>query len=315
MELIRGLQNLSAAHLGCVATIGNFDGVHRGHQAVLERLAAKARAYGLPALVILFEPQPQEYLRPATAPARLMRLREKIAVLSTQPVDRVLCLRFNAALAALEPEEFIDRIIVRGVGAKYLVVGDDFRYGRRRRGDFAMLTAAGMRYGFTTEAMATYAVDGERVSSTRVRGALTAGDLTTAERLLGRPYAISGRVMHGDKIGRRIGIPTANIALGRNAAPLHGIFVVQVLGVSDDPLPGVASIGTRPTVGGTKPLLEVHLFDFDRDIYREHITVQFLKKLRDERHFASVEAMAEQIRIDAVHAREFFDARPLSRRQ
>lgn len=309
MELIRGLHNLRPEHRGCVATIGNFDGVHRGHKAVLSLLARKAEEYSLPALVMLFEPQPHEYLHPTAAPARLMRLREKIEALRLHAVDRVLCVRFDARLAALEPEVFIDRILIEGIGVRYLVVGDDFRFGKNRRGDFAMLAQALARRGYEAARMPTFAVDGERVSSTRVRAALADGDLPAAEKLLGRPYRMSGHVAHGDRIGRTLGIPTANIHLHRRTAPLHGIYASEVHGLGHAPLPAAASVGTRPTVGGMHPLLELHLIDFGRDIYRAHVTVSFLKKLRDEARFESLEEMKRHILTDIDRTRQFFESR------
>ena len=310
MELICGLHNVRPEHRGCAVTIGNFDGVHRGHQAVLAHLAGRARGLGVPTLVLLFEPQPAEYFQPAAAPARLMRLREKIESLRAQPVDRVLCLRFNAALAQREPERFIDAVLVRALGAKYVVVGDDFRFGRGRRGDMAMLRAGGARHGFEVASMPTFEFDGGRVSSTRVRQALARADFVEAETLLGRAYRMSGRIVHGDRIGRRIGIPTANIKLHRRRIPLGGIFVVEVEGLAPAPLPAVASIGTRPTVGGTEPLLEVHVLDYEREVYGERITVIFRCKLRDEQRFESVDDMARQIRADIGAARAYFQARP-----
>ena len=306
MELICGLHNLRPEHRGCAVTIGNFDGVHRGHQAVLAHLAGQARALRVSALVMLFEPQPAEYFQPAAAPARLMRLREKIEVLRTQPVERALCLRFNAALAQLEPEQFIDEVLVQALAARYVVVGDDFRFGRARRGDMTMLRAAGARHGFEVSSMPTFDIGGERASSTRVRQALARGDFADVEALLGRAYRLSGRVVRGDQIGRRIDIPTANVRLKRRRIPLAGIFVVEVEGLSPAPLPAVASIGTRPTVGGTEPLLEVHLLDFARDIYGARISVVFRARLRDEQRFDSLAEMARQIQLDIAAARNFF---------
>ena len=308
MELICGLHNLRPEHRGCAVTIGNFDGVHRGHQAVLAHLAGHARALRVPALVMLFEPQPAEYFQPAAAPARLMRLREKIEALRAQPVDRVLCARFNAALAQREPEQFIGEVLVGLLAVRYVVIGDDFRFGRARRGDIALLRAAGDRHGFEVASMPTLRVTDERVSSTRVRQALARGDFIAAEALLGRAYRMSGRVVRGERIGRRIGIPTANIKLHRGRIPLSGIFVVEVEGLSPTPLPAVASIGTRPTVGGTEPLLEVHVLDYERDIYGARITGVFRQKLRDEQRFDSVAEMAQQIHADIEAARAYFHA-------
>ncbi len=306
MELIRGLHNLRPHHRGCVATIGNFDGVHLGHQAVIGQLADKAQALHLPTLVMLFEPQPQEFFARQKAPPRLMRLREKLQAMRRYAVDRVLCVRFDEAFAALEPEAFIRQVLVEGLGVKYLVVGDDFRFGHARRGDFAMLQAAGREHGFQVVNMHSLTIDGERVSSTRVRAALAAADLALAEKLLGRPYRMCGRVAHGDKIGRTLGVPTANIHLHRHSTPLRGVYAVEVFGLPDEPLAGVANIGTRPTVGGTRTLLEVHVFDFDRDIYGEYVHVNFLQKLSDEKRFASLDELKAKIQQDIVDARAFF---------
>ena len=306
MHIIRGIHNLRPQHRGCVATIGNFDGVHLGHQAVLGQLAEKADALRLPLVVVTFEPQPQEFFRPEKAPPRLTRFREKVQVLRRYAVDRVLPVRFNAEFSRQTPDAFIQRLLVDGLAVRYLVVGDDFRFGRNREGDFARLQAAGRAHGFEVVSMHTFLLDGERVSSTRVRAALGAGNLNEAEKLLGRLYRMSGRVAHGDKRGRTIGFPTANIHLHRKAIPLRGVFVVQLYGVTGEPLPGVANLGTRPTVDGMRTLLEVHLFDFDRDIYGAHVHVDFLHKLRDEQRFADFQALKLQIQHDVRQARDYF---------
>lgn len=306
MELIRGHYSLKPEHRGCVATIGKFDGVHLGHQAVLGQVAEKAAELGLPAVVISFEPQPEEYFTPQVAPARLTRLREKLKALSRFAVDRVLCLRFNHRLASMEAGEFIETILIKGLDVRYLVVGDDFRFGHGRRGDFAMLEAVGEKRGFAVARMHSVHLEGERVSSTRVRDALAGGNLEQAQKLLGRPYRISGRVAHGDKRGRSIGFPTANIRLHHKVLPLSGVYAVEVFGLEHEPLLGVANIGTRPTVNGRRTLLEVNLFDFDGDIYRRYLHVDFLYKLRDEKRFESLEALKEQIARDAAEARMFF---------
>ena len=306
MELIRGLYNLRARHVGCVATIGNFDGVHLGHQAVLGQLAEKSAELGLPSVVITFEPQPQEFFARGPVPPRLTRLREKIQALRRYSVNRVVCLRFNQALAAMRAEDFIDKLLVKGLGVRYLVVGDDFRFGQGRRGDFAMLQAAGGRHGFQVVNMHTFSIDNMRVSSTRIREALASGDLATAEKLLGRPYRMSGRVAHGDKFGRKLGFPTANIHLHRKATPVQGIFAVEVFGLSQEPIAGAANVGTRPTVDGTRCLLEVHLLDFDQDIYGRYVQVEFLHKLRDEVRFDSLDELKDAIAKDCEQAREFF---------
>jgi riboflavin kinase/FMN adenylyltransferase len=309
MQLIRGLHNLRPLHRGCVATIGNFDGVHLGHQAVIGQLGEEAGRLRLPSTLITFEPQPLEYFRPQQAPARLTRLREKVEALRRFRIDRLLCLPFNRKLAQMPAEEFIQRVLVDGLGVKYLVVGDDFRFGKDRAGDFAMLQAAGQEHGFAVVNMHTFAVDGVRVSSTRVRAALTAGDLAAAEQLLGRSYRMSGRVAHGEKLGRKLGFPTANIHVHRKATPLQGIFVVEVFGITGEPLPGVASLGTRPTVDGKKTILEVYLFDFDREIYGEYLQVSFLHKLRDEVRYTTLDALKEQIGKDVEDAQRYFQSR------
>lgn len=305
MEFIRGLPNLKPRHRGCAATIGNFDGVHRGHQAVIAHLVERARGLGLPAVAVIFEPQPQEFFQGAAAPARLTRLREKLQALNEAGLDRVLCVRFDARLAALDPTEFIERVLVNGLGIRYLAVGDDFRFGRGRAGDYASLEQAGRVYGFTVEPTPTFRNGGARVSSTLVREALAVGDLERARTLLGHAYCISGRVAHGDKRGRTIGVPTANIHLHRRVVPLKGVYAVTASGVGDSPIAGVANIGTRPTVDGTRALLEVHLFDFDREIYGAHLDIDFLHKLRDERRFDSFEELKQQIARDINEAREW----------
>lgn len=309
MELIRGLHNLTPRHHGCVATIGNFDGVHLGHQAVLGQLAEKGAELCLPSVVITFEPLSREYFAPASAPPRLTRFRERFKALRRFSVDRVLVLPFNRKLAALSADEFVRRVLVEGLGVRYLVVGDDFRFGAGREGGFDRLCRAGERHGFEVVNMHTFSLGGERVSSTRIREALSTGDLDTAEQLLGRPYRMCGRVAHGDKRGRTIGFPTANIRMHRMVAPVDGVFAVEMFGIHGEPVAGVANIGKRPTVDGTRALLEVHLFDFQEDIYGRHVQVDFLKRIRPERRFESFEALKEQILIDAADARAFFQSR------
>ncbi len=309
MELIRGYHNLRPCHRGCVATIGNFDGVHLGHQAVIGQLAEKASEFRLPTVVVLFEPQPQEFFQPVEAPARIMRLRDKLMALRRYSVDRVVCLRFGRWLAEMEAGDFIRRILIDGIGVRFLVVGDDFRFGRRRAGDFGLLQRVGQENGFAVAPMHTFSVDGMRVSSTRIREALAAGALEEAARLLGRGFRMSGRVAHGDKRGRTIGVPTANIHLHRKVSPVRGVYVVEVLGVEDGPVAGVANVGTRPTVEGTRTLLEVHLLDFNRDIYGRQISVEFLHRLRDEQRFASFDALRVRIGQDIAEARAWLEAR------
>lgn len=312
MELIRGRHNLRPRHRGCVVTIGNFDGVHLGHQAVISQLHRRAVERELPSCVMTFEPHPREFFDHGRAPARLSRLRDKVAALTALGVDRLLLLRFDAALAALEPQAFIDRLLVAGLGARDVVVGDDFRFGHARRGDYAWLARAGHDTGFAVETAETRMVDGERISSTRVRRALAAGDLDYAARLLGGPYTIRGRVIHGEKLGRTLGFPTANIALDGYRLPLTGIFAVLAWDASGRRFPGVANLGWRPTVGGTRPLLEVHAFDFDGDLYGAHLCVQLLARLRPEERFESVAAMTERMHEDARAARDLLAAAPSS---
>ncbi len=305
MELIRGLHNLRPRHRGAIATIGNFDGVHKGHQAMLQRLHAQAERLGGAVTVVTFEPQPLELFRPEAAPARLTSLRDKVLLLRTHEVERVLCLRFNAALAAMEPQTFIERVLLDGLGVRYLLVGDDFRFGAQRRGDYAMLEAAAKQHGFELERMGTVAAGGERISSTRVRTELAAGNLDAAAALLGRRYAISGRVIRGKALGRTLGYPTANIGFHGLVPAMTGIFAVRVHGL-DRVYHGAASLGYRPTVNGRRPLLEVYLLDFSGDLYGRHLTVEFLQRLRDEERFESLEALKAQMAIDIERTRAVF---------
>jgi riboflavin kinase/FMN adenylyltransferase len=309
MELIRGLHNLRPYHRGCVATIGNFDGVHLGHQAVLGQLAERAAELNLPAVVITFEPHPREFFARGEVPPRLTRFREKMQALRRFSVARVVCLRFDQALADMPAAEFIRSLLVEGLAVRYLVVGDDFRFGKGRQGDFAMLQETGIAQGFQVAAMHTFNVDGTRVSSTAIRDALARDDLAAAEKLLGRPYRMCGRVVHGDERGRGIGFPTANIHLHRKSSPVSGVYAVEMFGLDKEPLAGVANVGTRPTVGGAESRLEVHLLDFDQDIYGRYVHVDFLHKLRPEQRFDSLEELVAQIRKDAEAARAFHDQR------
>lgn len=303
MQLVRGLHNLKPQHRGCVATIGNFDGVHRGHQAILVRLRERALELGVPSCVVIFEPQPREYFAPDTAPARLARLRDKLELLAAEGVDQVLCLAFNQRLSKLGAAEFVDTILVDGLGVKHLEVGDDFRFGCDRLGDFVFLTQAGDVQGFSVEAASTVELDGVRVSSTQVRRALAAADFPLAEALLGRPFQITGRVLHGQKLARQLGWPTANVQLKRRRVPFTGVYLVSVK-IGGKQWPGVANIGVRPTVAGDgKAHLEVHLLDFAGDLYDRRLTVAFHHKLRDEQRFASLEALKSAIEADVATAR------------
>ena len=289
-------------------TIGNFDGVHLGHQAMLARLTARAASVGALPTVLTFEPHPREIFTPDSAPTRLTSLREKLEILRGLGVAHVHVCRFSKPFAALSAEDFVRRILVEGLQARYVLVGDDFRFGARRTGDFALLKQLGEQHGYEAEALHTVEAAGQRASSTAVREALAAGDMATAAQMLGRPYSISGRVVGGDKLGRKIGYPTANIQLKHNRPPLTGIFAVRVQGLDQPDWPGVASLGTRPTVHANgRPTLEVHLFNFDQSIYRRHLRVEFLHKLRDEAKFPSLEALIAQIDEDARQAREMLN--------
>ncbi len=300
-------------HLGCVATIGNFDGVHRGHRAILARLRERAQALALPSCVVIFEPQPREFFSPETAPARLTRLRDKLALFAEEGVDRVLCLAFNRRLRELSAAEFVHTVLVEGLGIKDLEVGDDFRFGCDRAGDFAFLQQAGQAEGFSVAAAATVELDGQRISSTRVREALAAGDFVLAERLLGRPFQIAGRVLHGQKLGRQLGAPTANVQLKRRRVPLTGVYLVSTE-VDGRPWPGVANIGVRPSVASDgRAHLEVHLLDYAGDLYGRRLTVAFHHKLRDEQRFASLEALKTAIAADIAAARAHWLGQPLTK--
>ena len=297
---------------GRAITVGNFDGVHRGHRAMIERLRQKARELGIPTCVLTFEPHPREFFTPQAAPARLTRLAAKLHVLREAGVDRVHVARFDAKFASQSPGRFIEDVLVNGLGCTWLLVGRDFRYGAKRAGDFAQLEEASRIHGFALEAMPEVRNDGERISSSAVRDALRRGDLEAAGALLGRPYSIAGRVTHGDKLGRELGFATANIRLPHRP-PLAGIFVVDILGLPkapEVPWPAVASIGVRPTVKESDvPLLEVHLFDFDEDLYGRRLEVRFLHKLRDEEKYPDLETLRNAIARDAADAREFFAAK------
>ncbi len=313
MRLIRGIHNLRDRHRGCVATIGNFDGVHQGHQKILDQVIAEARRRGSKATVMLFEPQPQEFFAPDQAPARLMSLRDKLIALREAGVDQVLCVRFDDRFRSLTAEAFVRSLLVEGLGIEYLVVGDDFRFGCGRDGDFAYLQQAGEQFGFAVTDTATCEIDGERVSSTRVRAALEDGDFTLAETLLGRPFSISGRVRHGDKIGRTLNLPTVNLALKRLRSPLQGIFAVTVEGEGFNGQPGAANMGTRPTVNGTENRLEVHLLDYTDagvgkdSLYGKHLSVAFRHYVRAEEKFADLDQLKTAIWQDVEAVRDYFD--------
>lgn len=306
MKFIRSqtsLPNFNAS----VITIGNFDGVHLGHQHILKRLAELSKTYQAPSVLIIFEPTPAEFFMQAKAPARLMRLREKLTALKEYPIDYVLCLRFNQKLAHLSAEDFVKEILVKKLAAKALIIGDDFRFGENRLGDFQLLMRMGRELNFAAHQMSELSLAHQRVSSTRIRSLLQQGDLQKAAECLGKLYSVNGRVAYGNQLGRELGFPTANIHLHRKVVPLSGIFVVQVRGLGDEPLQGVANIGTRPTVDhSSRVLLEVYIFDFDQNIYGKNVTVEFLKKLRDEECYDSLEELKHQIELDVQAGRKFF---------
>jgi riboflavin kinase/FMN adenylyltransferase len=304
MELIRGLHNLRARHRGCVLTIGNFDGVHRGHQAVLAQLAAIGEREQGVSTALTFEPQPREFFSGENAPARLTRLREKLQALADTPLERVVVARFTRAFSQLSPQAFIDDVLIKAFGVRHVVVGDDFHFGHRAGGNFVALEEAGQKLGFGVTRCVTFELDGRRVSSSGVRDDLAHGDLAKAAQLLGRPYCIQGRVVRGRQLGRTLGFPTANIRLRRLSAPLSGVYAVKCQGLAGGVRAGMANLGTRPTVNGSDKLLEVHLFDFDGDIYGRHLSIEFVHKLRDEQRFESLETLKAQIASDAIAARE-----------
>lgn len=312
MQLIRGVYNfksMSDFRNGCALTIGNFDGAHLGHQQILKRLIEQAKILSVPSVVMVFEPQPREFfakkLTSSTAPARLMRLRDKISALQQIGIDYLLCIRFNQKFAELAPAEFIQSLLVDKLNVKYLSVGDDFQFGYKRSGNFEILQQAGKKFGFSVENSHSHCLGQDRISSSLIRQALQQDDLSQAEKMLGKPYSIRGRVAHGNKLGRTIGFPTANIMLNRLVTPIQGVYAVQVE-TAEGIFNGIANVGNRPTINGTKPLLEVHLFEFDKSIYGQAIEVRFLKKVRSEIKFASFDELKSQIERDVIEVKNFF---------
>lgn len=303
MKLIHDLKQLNTP---IAATIGNFDGVHVGHQRLVELLCAQAKEHNLPSAVITFEPSPQEYFLKANAPARLTRLREKLALLDNTDVDYVIVLPFNHSLADMSAEAFVTDMLQQQLQVKYLLIGDDFKFGRNRMGNFALLQSMADGERFTVANMNTQCSNDERISSSRIRLALEAGDLASAERLLGRAYSMLGKVAHGQQRGRTIGFPTANLFLERHRSPVLGVYAVKVYGIDGKILKGVANVGNRPTVDGTRSLLEVHLFDFKQDIYGMPLHVEFCHKIRDEKRFDSFDLLKAQIQKDSISAQKFF---------
>ncbi|MGV0998443.1 MAG: bifunctional riboflavin kinase/FAD synthetase [Fluviibacter sp.] len=322
MRVLRGLT--SPASAPAAVTIGNFDGMHRGHQALLRQLQAEAQLRGLQPSVLTFAPHPREFFARQQAadampkiPARLHTLREKLEALAAAGVEETRICPFNERFAALTPQAFVQQVLVDAMQARHVLIGDDFRFGARRAGDFALLKTLGEQYGFTVSALDAQCLGQERISSSQVRAALAEGDLSRAEALLGYPYAMAGRVIRGRQLGRTIGVPTANVQIRHDPLPLRGVFVVEValdqtkaaVPQMTRTYPGVANLGYRPTLGGdSRPLLEVHLFDFSDDLYGAHLDVRFLAKLRDEMTFANFEALTGQIRVDLTQARAYFES-------
>ena len=309
MKIVRGFHNLMPDTKGCVVTIGNFDGVHLGHRMLLERLFEKSEELNLPSALITFEPQPREFFAGEKVPARLSRFREKVILLQNTELERLICLPFNEKTQNAPAEWFTEDFLFKALNTQYLLVGDDFRFGKGREGDFELLEKTGSEKGFEVERAKTLEYQGERVSSSRVRMALSDGDFDLAEALLGRPYFIMGRVVYGRQLGRQLGVPTANIRLQRYRSALEGVYSVSVDGLGESPMPGIANIGIRPTVGGKEPLLEVHLFDYSRDIYGSLISVTFHNKIRDEQQFSSIDELKNQIEKDIAHSRDWFKSR------
>ncbi|MGO2010672.1 MAG: bifunctional riboflavin kinase/FAD synthetase [Pseudoalteromonas sp.] len=305
MELIRGIHNIRAQHYGCVLTIGNFDGVHLGHEAVLKGLLHDAKKYNLPSTVMLFEPQPQEFFAKGNAPARLTRLRDKLVLLARLGIERVICISFNQQFANMQAEQFVEQVLNSKLGVKALTVGDDFRFGKRRQGDFSLLSEMGQQVNMDVKSTASFRQLNDRVSSTFIREALAKGQLAQAKAMLGHDYAISGRVIHGWERGRELGFRTANIALKRQVCPVNGVFAVRAT-ISGQQVYGVANIGNKPTFNGTRALLEVHLFNFAQDIYGQFMHVELIEKLRDEKKFETLTQLTAQIAIDVAAAKQCF---------
>ena len=307
MEVIRGWHNMRPEHHGCVATIGNFDGVHLGHRALIGQLAALGRERAVPTTLVTFEPQPLEFFAGENAPARLTRLREKLSALRALPIDRVALLRFDARLCAMSPVEFVETFLVGGLGVRVVVAGDDFRFGHRGEGNFDLLVRLGERRGFDVVKRETCRVRGGRVSSSWIRDALANDELEIASELLGRPYAVTGRVARGDQRGRTIGFPTLNIPVRRYRSALRGVYAVRVGGLAGRALDAVANLGTRPTVDGRIVVLEVHVFDWSGDAYGRCVDVSFVAKIRDERKFDTFDALKTRIAHDSASARAILE--------
>ena len=305
MELIRGLVNLSERHKNCVLTIGNFDGVHIGHQYVLDKLKQVAQQHQVPSAVMLFEPQPQEVFLQDKAAARVLTFREKYNKLKQMGVDRLICVRFCSKFAAMSAEDFVETLLVEKLGVQHLIVGDDFRFGKKRAGDFALLQEKSKQLGFSVDDSRTFKYSNKRASSTEVRAYLDKGDFEHASELLGSPFVLQGKVIHGDKNGRKFGFPTANIAVKRKVLPIKGVFGVEAE-LDGESIKGVANIGNKPTLEGIKPVIEVHLFNFDKQIYGQRLGIRPLFKIRDEQKFSSVNELIAQIQADVQTAKRGF---------
>ena len=307
MQLIRGLHNLTQPLPPSAVTIGNFDGIHLGHQQVLKQLKTIADKDALCSTVIIFEPQPIEFFAPDKAPKRLSRFHEKIAYLKSQKIDYLLCLKFDQSFSELSSEQFVEDLLVNRLSTHHLVIGDDFRFGKNRSGDFESLKGYGKQYNFKVDNTETLLFDDVRVSSTRIRDCIQNDDFTLATALLGRPYSLSGKVSHGQKLGRQLGFPTINIKMGSKTLIVKGIFAVMVKGIDNRVLQGVASLGTRPTVNGVDSILEVYILDFNQDVYGYSVEVDFLHRIRDEKKFNSLEELTVNIKQDIVLAKQHFE--------
>jgi riboflavin kinase/FMN adenylyltransferase len=308
MQLIRGRRHLRESHRGCVVTIGGYDGIHLGHRALIERLQDHGRRLSRRTMILTFEPMPREHITPADPPARLTTWRERWLLLNALGLDAMWLLRFSAAIRNQSGEQFAE-LLAHDLRAPVVVVGHDFKFGRQGEATAPMLREAGARLGFAVDVMPPVLIEGERVSSSGIRGALGRGDLARAEQWLGRPYSMRGRVIRGERLGHQLGYPTANMRLNRRRTPLAGIFAVQVRGIGPQLLPGVASLGTRPTVNGVEPLLETHIFDYSGDLYGREIEVVFAAKLREELRFDSLDAMVQQMHRDAAEARRILNVK------
>ncbi len=311
MKVIRGIPPV-ANWTPCALTIGNFDGVHRGHQALLKKLVQTAKEKNIQSCVMTFEPHPIEYFAPEKAPARILNLRDKLEALAEVGIDQVLVIHFNQLFANLSPDDFVKKILVDSLKVQSILIGDDFHYGSKRAGNFSNLVEAGLKYGFSVENMATFEENQVRISSSAIRSALSQGDLRLARQLLGRPYMLSGHVLHGQKLGRTLGFPTLNVSLANKLQlrkpAAEGIFIAQVHGLSDNPLPAVASLGQRPTVDDSgRYLLEVHVFNFNQSVYGKLVRIELIKKIRDEEKYNDLETLQNAINQDAALARNYFE--------